>query len=369
MTGGEISGNTTFNLPNWMGTITETPGVGVYLSSGTFSMSGSAFIAEDNYVELGSGAFISIAGSLSGASPVATITASAMANGTKVLGSSPSYMSTQADISKFAVTDPSYTITTSGASKGRLLSYASILQNLIADSAGSELVIPISDSFALNELVTIPANKTVTLAGSGTLSRSSNYTGNLITVGADAHFILGSDEDPADSLIIQNKFPEDSGNAIAVFGGTFTMKNSATIDGKSGPGSTRGVTVESGTFYMTGGKIINHVAPHGAVHIDPGGDFIMSGGSIENNTNSWWADSYGAGVKVYGTFNMTGGSIIGNHSYTGGGGVFVATSGVFTKTGGVVSGNTVSTSQNLQMYIEAGGSYTGPGTSPYNSAF
>jgi hypothetical protein len=63
MTGGLISGNTAFNISDWMGEI-EPPGIGVYLLSGTFSMSGSAFIDAGNEVYLATEKTIEINGNL-----------------------------------------------------------------------------------------------------------------------------------------------------------------------------------------------------------------------------------------------------------------------------------------------------------------
>jgi hypothetical protein len=73
MNGGTISGNTATN------------GAGVYVNNGTFTMSGNAKVDADNAVYLAANMFITIDGSLSAATPVATITPNAYADGRRVL--------------------------------------------------------------------------------------------------------------------------------------------------------------------------------------------------------------------------------------------------------------------------------------------
>ena len=96
-------------------------------------------------------------------------------------------------------------------------------------------------------------------------------------------------------------------------GSTLTMQGGSIVSGKiAGSGTdydypdTSGVYV-AGTFNMTGGRIIgcSTVSCGGGVGIN-GGKFNMSGGSIEN----CHADKDGGGVYVWsGVFNMTGGEI------------------------------------------------------------
>ena len=79
-----------------------------------------------------------------------------------------------------------------------------------------------------------------------------------------------------------------------------------------------------------GGSITGGSATHGAVYVDDGGTFDMTGGAIAGNS--------GTGVYVKGTFNITGGSISGNTANYGGG-VYV-NGGDFTMAGGTISDNT-----------------------------
>ena len=117
MTGGSITGNTaqnygggvcvsggTFNLSG--GSISNnsaTYGSGVSVNQGSFKMSGSAVVAPDNDVYLLSGKMITVAGTLSGATPVATITPETYNDGTAVL-KAENGVTLANEVGKFAVT-------------------------------------------------------------------------------------------------------------------------------------------------------------------------------------------------------------------------------------------------------------------------
>ena len=98
MEGGTITGNV-------LGENSNNHGSGVFVESGTFKMSGSAVVAEDNDVYLASGTKVTITGSLTGTSPVATITPYLYNEGTTVLEvASDSDTTLAAEYEKFAVT-------------------------------------------------------------------------------------------------------------------------------------------------------------------------------------------------------------------------------------------------------------------------
>ena len=92
MSGGTIKGNTA-----------QGNGNGVYLSNiGKFSMSESALVSSNNDVYLPSGKYITVNGSLSATSPVATITPSAYTDGATVLSGTSALLASE--YAKFAVT-------------------------------------------------------------------------------------------------------------------------------------------------------------------------------------------------------------------------------------------------------------------------
>ena len=117
---------------------------------------------------------------------------------------------------------------------------------------------------------------------------------------------------------------------------SLTLGNNITLEGIDG-GSTSLVRVTSGTLVMEGGsKITGHTNSYnddnsskgGAVKIDTGGTFNMSGGEISGNSTV----SDGSGVYIAGgRFTMTGGEISGNTvgNSAAGGGVYF-NSGTFT---------------------------------------
>ena len=124
-------------------------------------------------------------------------------------------------------------------------------------------------------------------------------------------------------------------------GSTLTMQGGSIVSGKiAGSGNDRpetsGVYV-AGTFNMTGGRIIgcSTVSCGGGVGIN-GGKFNMSGGSIEN----CHADRDGGGVYVWsGVFNMTGGEIKNCTAGRSGGGVYVDPDGKATLIPENITGN------------------------------
>ena len=176
----------------------------------------------------------------------------------------------------------------------------------------------------------------------------------------------------------------NSGGAVYVEGGTFTMENGSTVTGGNITGNGGGVCVSGGTFTMNGGKISDGNAMlggngvfvnigdfvmnggeitecgkgsqpgHGAVMIyksasgDGAGRFVMKSGKIYGNSAE-----QGAGVFVNGgTFEMSGGSISDNEAIgpTGSGGAVYVYNGSFD-----MSGN--ATINNNQSSMDAGGVY------------
>ena len=136
------------------------------------------------------------------------------------------------------------------------------------------------------------------------------------------------------------------GGGVEVYGGKFTMKDSASITGnKADYGGGVNVTFNGeikGTFEMKGGSITGNTAnstKEGGGGVYAKTNFEMTGGSIGGNTTK----GYGGGVYVTGkgSFTMSGGSITGNNANSNGGGVYVMYSDSFTVSGEVtVTDNT-----------------------------
>ncbi len=137
----------------------------------------------------------------------------------------------------------------------------------------------------------------------------------------------------------------NSGGAVYVEGGTFTMESGSTVTGGNVSANGGAVYVDSGTFTMNGGKISdgNAILGGNGVFVNIG-DFVMNGGEI---TECGKGSQPGNGaVMIYksasgdgaGRFVMKSGKIYGNSAEQGAG-VFV-NGGIFEMSGGSISENT-----------------------------
>jgi len=157
LAGGTISANTCG---------TSAYGSGVYVrsynsNSGTLTMSGSAVVAEGNDVYLASGTKVTIAGSLTETSSVATITPEEYTAGTTLLEvSSDSGTTLAAEYKKFAVTpqDDGSGSTTQWylSSEGTLTLTQGLVKVLGATINGEETWTPSSNVFVSGRSLTIP---------------------------------------------------------------------------------------------------------------------------------------------------------------------------------------------------------------------
>ncbi|MDE6246188.1 MAG: hypothetical protein K2M50_11105, partial [Treponemataceae bacterium] len=445
MSGGSISGNTATGIAE------DAGGGGVYVYNGsTFTMEGGTVSGNMAQNTQGNGAFvcpdcalnmsgkaqfakdddvylyaydnstiptITVAGSLTAASPVATITPSAYTAGRQVLSKGGSVTEITPDIcAQFALTpnpdDPDaewnimpdstyangvltttntvYLNASSGddansgltASKAvKTLSKAIELfesqgaqkimvcaaytlpsdESTLLDRAGKEHLTlvrydgssDVSDCF-LGTLLTISqGNVTITNVTLDGTLKSYNTDELLSISGSGTEVTLGDD-----AVICNNS---DSGVFIAI--GTFKMTG-GTITRNTRYSGGGGVRISRGEFKMSGGIISGNNGGNygGGVELSgyDVGKFTMSGGEISGNFAS-----IGAGVYAYnGTFEMSAGTISGNQSYgtgddAGGGGVYV--SGKFTMSGGEITGNTAK-SQGGGVFVQTGGTFTPGGT-------
>ena len=135
----------------------------------------------------------------------------------------------------------------------------------------------------------------------------------------------------------------NSGGAVYVEGGTFTMESSSTVTGGNITGNGGAVYVDSGTFTMNGGTITGGQAQYGGgVYIDTDGTFTMNGNAVIEGNKATQNNKGGGGVYVNnGTFTMSGGTIGGDNKNTAmnGGGVYVDANGSFTMDGNAVISN------------------------------
>jgi uncharacterized repeat protein (TIGR02543 family) len=165
-----------------------------------------------------------------------------------------------------------------------------------------------------------------------------------------------------DGMISNNTAPNGGGVLITtsaanlnnpynfVMSGGSIYNNTATTSGG-------GVYNSRSIFSLVGGVIANNTANTnggGVIVSGTGGDFVMSEGSISNNTAA-----YGGGVYNNDcTFSLSGsGMILSNIANNNGGGVYVTSAGLFVMSGGSISNNII------PYYIEAS---IGDGGGVYN---
>ena len=127
-----------------------------------------------------------------------------------------------------------------------------------------------------------------------------------------------------------------------------TTRNDATQDSYGGYGG--GVCVGDGTFDMEGGTIQNCYAYEGGgVCVNGNGTANLKGGVIRNNTAC-----YGGGVGVFGKLNMSGGTITDCTATTRADGVNMEC-GDFVMTGGTIQ------NCNVALYVDFNANYTKTG--------
>ncbi|MBD5409203.1 MAG: hypothetical protein HDR54_07450 [Treponema sp.] len=407
MSDGTINGNTATN------------GNGAYLAAkGKLNMSGEAQFAESDDVYLYANGSdiptVCVAGALTAASPVATITPSDYTAGRQVLSAGTDMTIDDTVCGKFAVSQKGWEIAPNDDGTAGVLGISIYLNSSSGDDANSGLTaskavktltkaIELFESQSAQKIMvcaayTLPSDESTLLDRAGkehlTLMRytgssdvSDRFLGNLLTIsqgnvtitnvtldgtikGYNTDCLLyisgsGTEVTLGDDAIICNN--SNSGVCVSSYNGKFKMTGGA-ITGNRTSFDGGGVNISYGTFEMSGGIISgNSGASYGGgvnVGTNSGCKFTMSGGEISGNYSK-----RGAGVNVSkglytGTFEMSGGTISENQSRgtgddAGGGGVYV--SGKFTMSGGEITGNTAE-SQGGGVFVKTGGTFTPGGT-------
>ena len=254
------------------------------------------------------------------------------------------------------------------------------LQEVInaVEENGTATITP-DKSFFVDDTVTIPAGKTITLTDNGTglsILTKSGFNKPLFVVEKDAKLILsGAFTYPCfrmtsgvfaqvkgDLILESGTISRLSGGqtdtgVIDVDGGLFTMKG-GTISEITGSGSGYGAVYvqNGGTFRMNGGEISDCKVKNqysGAVVLAKG-TMTMDKGEIDGNTAIDFNSAGGVLVNNDSTFTMTGGTIS-NNSAKRGGGVLVRENGQFIMSKGMISGNTARVESDSIAQPNAGG--------------
>ena len=152
----------------------------------------------------------------------------------------------------------------------------------------------------------------------------------------------------------------DDGGGIHSDGGSINMTGGS-ISYNSSTNNRGGVILTgSTTMNMSGSSSISdNIAANndGGVYIGSNASLTINGGSITGNT----AQHY-AGIRVYGTLNMSSGNINENSATDYSGGVYIAENATLTMTGGSISDNTAPSFAGIRVYGTlnmSGGSVTG----------
>ena len=221
----------------------------------------------------------------------------------------------------------------------------------------------------------------------------SNLTSGIKNNSGGAVYVEGGTFSMESGSTVSGGNVSANGGAVYVEGGTFTMNGGKISDGNAILGGN-GVFVNIGDFVMNGGeitecgkgsqpgngavmiyksasgdgagrfvmksgKIYGNSAEQGAGVFVNGGIFEMSGGSISENTATGPTGSGGAVYVYNGSFDMSGNAVINNNqSSMDAGGVFVGGIGTFTVSGTpIITGNTVNGTTN-NVYLSDGKTIT-----------
>ncbi len=347
MTGGSISGHGTEDAP------TENNGAGVYVNAGArFEMNGENATVENNH-STKSGAGVAVYGTFNlknGKIQNNTTTGNAAGILVNKVGS-------------FAMTGGNVTDNIADGKGGGIY--------VQSESNDTEFTTNIhGGSIAGNEAangagIYVDTNKNVSIKNVTIESNAATESGGGVYVNRAKSCVMGEG-----SLVASNT-AVNGGGVYIIGSGTFKMENGSITanistgsedDGKAVAGMGSGVYVgepssNSKLFEMTGGTISGHGTTEvksnslgAGVYVASGAKFEMNGENaiVENNHST----KSGAGVAVYGTFNLKNGKIQNNTTTANAAGILVNKIGVFSMTGGTITGN-VADGKGGGIYIQS----------------
>ena len=173
-------------------------------------------------------------------------------------------------------------------------------------------------SYYLSGDVEYSGTESITVSGEVILCLNDHkldLKGQHISVGSGASLTLC---DCSTGGVLTGGSGSNGGGVYVGGGGTFTMTGGSIAGNTANAGG--GVYVdEGGTFTMEDGSINNNQATSGGgggVMVNKG-SLTLSGGSITGNTTNSDTFGYGGGVCLYGTFYLSGDSIIQNNTKAG----------------------------------------------------
>ena len=332
MNGGTISGNSvTYN------------GGGVYVDGGAFAMNGGVISNNLGGVYMNSGT-MTVSGSpvVAGNANSAGVAVNVYLRGGKTISVGGLSAGASLGVTTEAVPAAfSPVAVATGASAGDVSRFSSDRPGCSPELDGDG-VLRLKVPFTWADLqAALDKGGTVTLSDDGVAAAgdASLVITNAVTLDLNGYTLTGVD---GDSILFVHG------------GGSLTLTNGVAGAGAV-TGGTLGVVVgRDGAFTMAGGAITNNVGYEGGgVYVGEDGVFTMVGGTISGNS----AYSVGGGVYVDdgGAFTMAGGMITGNSAGVTGGGVCLHPNGTMAVSGGAfVSGNVNSAGAASNVYLPDG---------------
>ena len=197
------------------------------------------------------------------------------------------------------------------------------LQNAINDTAiGSEIRLPSGTTLSMDGTINIDKHITVRTINAGAgpiLLRAAAYLGSFFNIVSGGLLRLGDTEYTV-PLYLDGNGDGTSSLITVASGGRLELHDHAFLQNNSSYGSINNIAAGgavnvSGDFLMRNGDINNcNAVLGGAVYVNNGGSFTISGGTIQGN----YGRDFGGGVYINngGSFNRTGGTIYGVPSNT-----------------------------------------------------
>jgi uncharacterized repeat protein (TIGR02543 family) len=238
------------------------------------------------------------------------------------------------------------------------------LKNAVSNAGTSTpAVIVLNGNIALTSVLSIPANKDITLQSNSTtdfFKLFGAYDANTITVENGGILRLAG---------IGVTHVSGTGTGVIInSGGKLFMSDGEIFGNTESPYYYGGGVHNGGNFTLSGGKIHSNSGWYGAVYNSGGCVFTMSGGTISSNTGvgvynlgnvtmlaGMISNNNGGGVANGNNFVMSGGEISGNTAVNGAG---VSSSGTFIMTGGKISNNNATNPSWSSTASGGGGVYT-----------
>ena len=298
----------------------ENAGGGVYVSGGTFTMSGGAYVDSSNDVYLANGTTVTVAADLS-KEFVATITLPSYNVGTPVITAADDNVILADKVGKFTLKNENYKISddgsvaqnsgSSGTVTGTPVSDFSTLQTNIANALkdGTVTELYLTNDINMTEYLNIDSGQNIVLKTNGNYSiyRGSGFTGSFFTVNSDATFKLGNDDGIYKITLDGRTNSSDTEGLSASYPfikqeGTLTVSNCIMQYNKNGGSSviggaiySTGTTTITNTSFMYNANTLESTTKGfgGAIYLLNDGNATISNCTFENNT------TYQRGGAIY----------------------------------------------------------------------